>query len=235
MLRLVLIALALCASASIAHSSPARLDRLDARSNTSHVSPESAIAPRRLETREFERRATSSRSKRAKKGLGINSQADVSAFGASVSWAYDWRVEERRSKRIDRRRSPVPPGGPGKALGNGVQFVPMLWGAKQVPGFAANVRAAVKANGNGLSPYLLGFNEPDLVRLPRLAYPTASLGRLGLCIRHLADTSIEQPIRPHTYPSSQALEAADRARPPCQPRSSLRLPRRSVHSSRIAR
>ena len=61
-------------------------------------------------------------------------------------------------------RSPNPPGGPGKKFGSGVQFVPMLWGSKQIGGFSSSVRAAVRTNPKGLSPYVLGMNEPDLVR-----------------------------------------------------------------------
>lgn len=97
--------------------------------------------PARLNTRGV----TTVTSKRQKKGLGINSLSDATAFGTHVQWAYGW--------------SPLPPSGK-TSLPNGVHWTPMLWGGRpdDIRYWKQAAEAAIKAGAT----YILGMNEPDL-------------------------------------------------------------------------
>ncbi|KAK5097293.1 hypothetical protein LTR70_003699 [Exophiala xenobiotica] len=68
-----------------------------------------------------------------KRGISYNDASLVSAFGSSVSWAYNW--------------------GATAAGSIGVEFVPMMWGRNEVSSFADQV---------GSATHVLSFNEPDL-------------------------------------------------------------------------
>ena len=68
-----------------------------------------------------------------KRGISFNDASLVSAFGSSVSWAYNWASTE--SGKLD------------------VEYVPMMWGRNDVAGFADKV---------GSATHVLSFNEPDL-------------------------------------------------------------------------
>ncbi|KKK25899.1 hypothetical protein ARAM_003151 [Aspergillus rambellii] len=78
----------------------------------------------------------------SKRGAAYNDAALVSSLSASgaVSWAYDWNMFNMGT------------------LPSGVEYVPMLWGAKMFTGWVAAIETAL-ASG---SAYILGFNEPDL-------------------------------------------------------------------------
>lgn len=69
-----------------------------------------------------------------KRGISFNDASLVSAFGNSVSWAYNWAATESGN------------------LG-GVEYVPMMWGKDNVDSFASTV---------GSATHVLSFNEPDL-------------------------------------------------------------------------
>lgn len=245
MTRSIWLVVALVASTALAaHSSPARLDRLEARSNVSHVLPESNIAPRGLEARALDhtssdstialrgldgrplkRRASSRRSKSAKKGLGISSQGDVSAFGGAVSWAYGW--------------SPVPPGGPGKSLGNGVQCVLRL-----LPALTLSDSSRCSGTRSRAAGLLPTFARPSS-RMSRASrricwVSTAGAPNVGLPLTprrarsgtradvdyRSRDTGL--PGQSHASASGEALESSDRAGAARQPGSPRRLARRSV-------
>jgi hypothetical protein len=80
----------------------------------------------------------------AKRGVayGHNSDADIGALSARITWWYNW--------------SPQPDGAlsSGYAASHGVEFVPMIWGG----GFDPNKVAAQIPAG---AKYLLTFNEPN--------------------------------------------------------------------------
>ncbi|KAL1990993.1 hypothetical protein VTN49DRAFT_5497 [Thermomyces lanuginosus] len=80
-------------------------------------------------------------SKRAvgKVGVAYNDAAAILPFASAASWAYNWNK--------------VPDG----QIPQGVEYCPMLWGAKMFDGWT---QAAEQALASG-STCLLGFNEPD--------------------------------------------------------------------------
>jgi hypothetical protein len=83
-------------------------------------------------------------SKKSKRGVayGYNSDADMAALSAGITWWYNW--------------SPQPDGAlsSGFAASQGVEFVPMIWGGNFDPAkLATQVPAGAK--------YLLTFNEPN--------------------------------------------------------------------------
>ncbi|MGW4467720.1 glycoside hydrolase family protein [Micromonospora sp. NBC_01796] len=88
----------------------------------------------------------------AKKGVAVwdFNGASQALANSKASWYYTWNT-----------------GHSGITTPGGVQFVPMLWGAKSVtPGELAKAKAA--------GPYLLGFNEPDLAEQSNMT-PEAAL------------------------------------------------------------
>lgn len=96
-------------------------------------------APLRLNVTEFRAHHTTN-----KKGLGVSSFADVKAFGGSLAFVYNWFTQS--------------PAGRGRKLPDGVDYSPMLWGAKMVGNWRNDVEAAIHAG----SDFVLGMNEPDL-------------------------------------------------------------------------
>ncbi|EPS32052.1 hypothetical protein POX_d05773 [Penicillium oxalicum] len=91
-------------------------------------------------TVEVQQRSTASSSKR---GAAYNDVSTVQPLTSSggVSWAYNWAMSSW-----------------GQALPSNVEFVPMLWGAKDFGGWFAAIETAL-SSGCG---YILGFNEPDI-------------------------------------------------------------------------
>lgn len=77
-----------------------------------------------------------------KRGAAYNDVKTVSALSNSgtVSWAYNWAMSLSGN------------------LPTGVDFVPMLWGAKDLGGWAGTIETALSSG----SKYILGFNEPDM-------------------------------------------------------------------------
>ncbi|GAA5986503.1 hypothetical protein JCM10908_003779 [Rhodotorula pacifica] len=73
-----------------------------------------------------------------KKGAGYNKAEYTQQLG--LAWAYNWASS------------------PGGTLGNGVMYVPQLWGAKGVGTWEKEAKAAIDAGAT----HILGFNEPDL-------------------------------------------------------------------------
>ncbi|KAJ9661403.1 hypothetical protein H2198_001971 [Neophaeococcomyces mojaviensis] len=78
--------------------------------------------------------APSTGSSGGKRGVSYNSASLVSAFGSSVSWAYNWATTS-------------------SGLSSGVEFVPMCWGLQE---------ASTCASKFGSASHVLSFNEPDL-------------------------------------------------------------------------
>lgn len=78
----------------------------------------------------------------SRRGAAYNDATLVSilADGGAVSWAYNWNM---------RPDGQLPPG---------VEYVPMLWGAKMLDGWASSIENALSSG----SQHILGFNEPDL-------------------------------------------------------------------------
>jgi hypothetical protein len=86
----------------------------------------------------------------------------------NVSWYYNWMGSENEAC----------------AQANGVEYVPMTWGADT----AANIKTAVAGFASKGSKYVLGFNEPDnttqsnvsvasaLALLPAYDSPTIAIG-----------------------------------------------------------
>lgn len=77
----------------------------------------------------------------SKRGAAYNDISTVSAMTSSgnVAWAYNWGMSLYGS------------------MPTGVDFVPMLWGAKDFGGWVAAIETALSSG----SEYILGFNEPD--------------------------------------------------------------------------
>ncbi|KAK5949850.1 hypothetical protein OHC33_009035 [Knufia fluminis] len=82
-----------------------------------------------------------------KRGISFNDASLVSAFGSAVSWSYNWGA--------------TAPG----TIGNGVEFVPMMWGRNDVDSFASKV---------GSATHVLSFNEPDLAEQAGIDAQTAA-------------------------------------------------------------
>lgn len=78
----------------------------------------------------------------SKRGAAYNDISTVSALakGGTVSWAYNWA------------------GSLSGNLPDGIEFVPMLWGAKDFGGWATAIQTLLSSGTN----YILGFNEPDI-------------------------------------------------------------------------
>lgn len=78
----------------------------------------------------------------SKRGAAFNDINAVQALDANgaISWAYNWAAS------------------PGGTLPDGVEYVPMLWGAKSIGDFVASIENVLLRGG---SKYILGFNEPD--------------------------------------------------------------------------
>ncbi|KAK5801202.1 hypothetical protein VI817_003414 [Penicillium citrinum] len=85
---------------------------------------------------EVQKRSTS------KRGAAYNDISTVSAMTGSgnVAWAYNWAMSLSGN------------------LPSGVDFVPMLWGARDFGGWFAAIETALSSG----SEYILGFNEPDM-------------------------------------------------------------------------
>jgi hypothetical protein len=80
----------------------------------------------------------------AKRGIayGYNSDADLGALSAGITWWYNWSTQPDSSLSA------------GYAASHGVEFVPMIWGGNFDPNkVASQVPAGAK--------YLLTFNEPN--------------------------------------------------------------------------
>lgn len=77
-----------------------------------------------------------------KRGAAYNDASTVGPLATTgkVTWAYNWAM------------SPL------QTLPSGVEYVPMLWGAKDFGGWATSIQT-VLSSGSG---YILGFNEPDM-------------------------------------------------------------------------
>ncbi|KAJ5635720.1 uncharacterized protein N7484_009033 [Penicillium longicatenatum] len=77
-----------------------------------------------------------------KRGAAYNDVSTVSLLSESntISWAYDWVFS------LD------------TGLPSGVEYVPMLWGAKFFGGWLTGIETILSSG----SDYIMGFNEPDM-------------------------------------------------------------------------
>jgi hypothetical protein len=77
-----------------------------------------------------------------KRGAAYNDISTVSILSSAgtISWAYNWALSLSGS------------------LPSNVEYVPMLWGAKDFGGWFTAVETALSSG----SSYILGFNEPDM-------------------------------------------------------------------------
>ncbi|KAJ6089911.1 hypothetical protein N7467_005127 [Penicillium canescens] len=82
------------------------------------------------------------RTSSSKRGAAYNDITTVSALSSSntISWAYNWA------------------GSLSGSLPTGVEFVPMLWGARDFGGWATTIQTVLSSGSN----YIMGFNEPDI-------------------------------------------------------------------------
>jgi hypothetical protein len=78
----------------------------------------------------------------SKRGAAYNDIALVSPLGSTgtISWAYNWASSMFGT------------------LPSNVDYVPMLWGARDFGGWVTAVETALSSGSN----YILGFNEPDM-------------------------------------------------------------------------
>ncbi|KAJ5083154.1 hypothetical protein N7456_012581 [Penicillium angulare] len=78
----------------------------------------------------------------SKRGAAYNDVSAVSSLTSSgtVSWAYNWAFS------LDGN------------LPSGVDYVPMLWGAKFFGGWITGIESLLSSGSN----YIMGFNEPDM-------------------------------------------------------------------------
>jgi len=78
----------------------------------------------------------------SKRGAAYNDVSTVPAMTGSgnVAWAYNWAMSLSGN------------------LPSGVDFVPMLWGARDFGGWVTAIETALSSG----SEYILGFNEPDM-------------------------------------------------------------------------
>ncbi|KAJ5369829.1 uncharacterized protein N7496_005921 [Penicillium cataractarum] len=78
----------------------------------------------------------------SKRGAAYNDISTVSPLSSAgtVSWAYNWAMSLSGS------------------LPSNVDYVPMLWGAKDFGGWVTAIETALSSGSN----YILGFNEPDM-------------------------------------------------------------------------
>jgi hypothetical protein len=78
----------------------------------------------------------------SKRGAAYNDISTVSALASSgtISWAYNWAISLSGT------------------LPSNIDYVPMLWGAKDFGGWFTAVETALSSG----SEYILGFNEPDM-------------------------------------------------------------------------
>lgn len=78
----------------------------------------------------------------SKRGAAYNDVKTVSALSntGAVSWAYNWAMSLSGD------------------LPSGVDFVPMLWGTKDLGGWTSAIETLLSSGSN----YILGFNEPDM-------------------------------------------------------------------------
>lgn len=78
----------------------------------------------------------------SKRGAAYNDASTVGPLATTrkVTWAYNWAAS------------------PFQLLPPGVEYVPMLWGAKDFGGWASSIQTALSSG----SRYILGFNEPDM-------------------------------------------------------------------------
>ncbi|ORY54468.1 glycosyl hydrolase catalytic core-domain-containing protein [Leucosporidium creatinivorum] len=84
-----------------------------------------------------------------KKGVGYNNASYTDDL--AITWAYNWNSQT-------------------DALQAGIEYIPMLWGEKQVDGWSDNAAAAISAGAS----YVLGFNEPDMAEQANLS-PSAAV------------------------------------------------------------
>ncbi|KAJ5160819.1 uncharacterized protein N7482_007823 [Penicillium canariense] len=100
---------------------------------------------------EVQKRSTTNTSKR---GAAYNDASTVSPLTASgkVSWAYNWGM----SLYSD--------------LPSNVDFVPMLWGARDFGGWFTTIETVLSSG----SEYIMGFNEPDMASQANMAAADAA-------------------------------------------------------------
>ncbi|GAA5854058.1 hypothetical protein JCM9279_004366 [Rhodotorula babjevae] len=94
--------------------------------------------------------STSTSSNGCKKGVGYNDAKYTTQL--DMCWVYDWSSAG------------------GEGVKDGVMYVPMLWGPKQVDGWEENAKKALAAGAT----HVLGFNEPDLPEQANLSPSAAS-------------------------------------------------------------
>lgn len=82
------------------------------------------------------------RTSSSKRGAAYNDVSTVPALSNSgaVNWAYNWG------------------GALSGSLPTDVEFIPMLWGAKDFGGWLTTIETVLSSGSN----YILGFNEPDM-------------------------------------------------------------------------
>ncbi|KAJ5627390.1 CAZyme family GH128 [Penicillium herquei] len=88
-----------------------------------------------------------------KRGAAYNDVSTVSALSntGTVTWAYNWAFSD-------------------SDLPSGVDYVPMLWGAKFFGGWLTAIESALSSGSN----YILGFNEPDMASQADMSPSTAA-------------------------------------------------------------
>ncbi|GAA5944403.1 glycoside hydrolase family protein [Sporobolomyces koalae] len=102
---------------------------------------------------------------RCKKGVGYNNA--TLTLSLDICWAYNWNSK-------------------GGGLKDGVMYVPMLWGPKQLDGWPAAAQAGIDSGAT----HLLGFNEPDIDEQAHLS-PTKAAELWSSAIQPFATKNVK--------------------------------------------
>jgi Glycosyl hydrolase catalytic core len=139
----------------------------------------SSSAPAAVSTSSFPTPVDYSVPSKGKRGLAYNSAALTNAFAGVMSWAYNWADN------------------PDGSLPAGIEFVPMLWGAKKFGDWDA---AAKKAIAGG-AKYLMSFNEPDLAGQANMDTATAAAAHIKYMNPYAGQAKIGSPAITNGGPS----------------------------------
>lgn len=133
--------------------------------------------------------AEGKRGSSSKRGAAYNDISTVSALSSSgtVSWAYNWA------------------GSLSGNLPNGVEFVPMLWGAKDFGGWATAIQTILSSGSN----YILGFNEPDMASQASMSPSDAATNYRKYITPHAGKAKLISPAVTSSTDNGQGLSWFD--------------------------
>lgn len=117
-----------------------------------------------------------------KRGAAYNDANLVSSLAdrQAVSWAYNWNMLAAGS------------------LPQGVEFVPMLWGLKDIGGWADAIKTALTGSGllgggSSGNKYIMGFNEPDMASQAAMSPSDAASYYMQYITPHAGEAKLISP------------------------------------------